>query len=51
MKIKLWRHDNPVGDWLTVEDMIGDLQRGKIKLQPGDKLFVQDTPPVLRVVT
>lgn len=61
MKIELWRRDDnargyvgkaasPQGEWLAVEDMIEDLQSGKIKLQPGDKLFVHDSRPSLRVV-
>ncbi len=48
MRIEWYRKTQPMGQWLSVSDMVEDLRRG-LELQPGDRLSVlEDERPAHR---
>ena len=51
MKIELIRDARPHGSWFFGVQFADDIATGRVRLQPGDKLFVTaDEPPRLSVV-
>lgn len=51
MKIELVRDARPHGVWFFGIQLADDIATGRLKLQPGDKLFVSaEEPPKLSVV-
>lgn len=45
MTFELIRDGRPYGSWLSTGEMVIDLMRGSIKLEPGDKIFVRSETP------
>jgi len=49
MRIEWYRKTQPMGQWLSVVDMVTDLTAGRLELQPGDRMTIlEDEKPARR---